>query len=121
MLPQGGDDELLEGAGAQGAVVTIDRKGYDLPLERGANQVGGYLAPPERSVREIVKRSLPRCRLVDRERFGARLPANVCQVGVIGAVRHQPARLDLALAQQALLGLSIRQARCVRRRYFCSF
>src|ERR1700686_2986634 len=99
MLAQVGDDELLEGAGAQGAVVTIDRKGYDLPVERGAHQVGGYLALPQRSIREIVKWRLARCRLVDRERFRARLPANVCQVGVIGAVRHQPARLDLALAQ----------------------
>src|ERR1700674_5159369 len=111
MLAQVGDDELLEGAGAQRTVVTINRKGYDLPVERGADEVGGYLALAERSVREIVKRRLARCRLVDRECFRARLPANVCHVGVIGAVRHQPARSDLALAPQALLRLAIRHAR----------
>src|ERR1700674_3618070 len=99
MLAQVGDDELLEGAGAQGAVVTIDPKGYDLPVERGAHQVGGYLAITQRSIREIVKRRLARCRLGYSEHFRVVVPANVCQVGVIGAVRHQTARLDLALAQ----------------------
>src|ERR1700674_1219511 len=119
MLAQVGDDELLEGTGAKWAVVTIGGEGHDLPVERGADQGGGPLALPERSLREIVERRLARRGLVDRERFCARLAANVCQVGVVGAVGHQPARLDLALAQQALLGLAIRQSRGAHHGQWC--
>src|SRR5260370_9991921 len=107
MLAEVGDDELLQGARSHWAVVAIDGERHDLPVECGANQVSGDLTLPERAVREIVERRLAGRRLVDRERLGARVPADVGQVGVVRAIGHQPARLDPTLAQQALLGLAV--------------
>ena len=104
VLAEVGDDELLQRARSHRAVLPIDREGHHLPVERGTNQVGGHLALPKRAVREIVEWRLSRCRFVDRESLAAGVPPHLGKVGVVGAIGHQPARLDAALAQQALLG-----------------
>src|SRR4030081_178731 len=114
MLAEIGDDELLEGAGTQRAVVAVDRERYDLPVERGTDQIGGHLPLPERAVREIVEWRFARGRLVDPQRLAPRISADLGQGGVVGAGGHQPPRLDPALAQQLLLRLAIREPRGAR-------
>ena len=116
MLPKVGGDELLERAGSHGAVGAIDGQRHDLPVERRADQVSRYLALSERAVGKIIERRFARRRLVDRECLRTGVAADVREVGVVGAVRHQATRLDPAPAQQALLGLVTRERRRLSHR-----
>src|SRR5207302_10550220 len=116
VLAEVSDDELLQRAGAVRAIIAVDREGDDVPAEGGAHQVGRHLALAERAIGEIVERGLALRRFVDGERLGAIQAAHLGQVGVVGTVGHQPARLDPPIAQEASLRLTRKLSSRLRHR-----
>src|SRR5882762_5126164 len=71
MLANVGDDELLQRAWSHRTLIAINRWWHDLPIERGADQIGSHLALAQGAIWEIVERRLTLRRFVDAERLGA--------------------------------------------------
>ena len=103
------DDELLERARTQRAILTIDREGNDVPPEGRADQESRDLTLAESPLGEIVQRRLAFGRLVYTEGFGTIRAAHLGKVGVIRAIRHQSTRFDPPGAQQALPRLALKK------------
>jgi len=88
VLLEVGVDEELEGPRAQLATGAIDGRWDNAPPEGLADQVGGHLPLAQRPLWEIIERSLPLGRLVNRQRLLA-FGADLGQVRVVRAVGHQ--------------------------------
>jgi hypothetical protein len=98
-------DELLQRAGAVGAILAQDGEGDDAPAQRLADQPGSHFAPRQAVLGEVPQRLLALLRFVHGRHLGP-IVLHADQKGVVAAKHKLPFQLDLAGLEDSLQGFA---------------